>query len=196
MKKQILFIFFIFPCILFAQNKFMPESIPVSENNEVIFRKKFGDLDLKKEDIKKRVLYYLTHELNPDSALLAGYPDKSVCRVTECFVYSSGAFQTNGMCMMYELIFEYEDNCCNVSLEVMKFMEKEEYDKMLRYLPEKPYLKEEDFKSYIAKKIMIDRNYRILFVKKASDKVTGFAIERINTIMKEVEYTLTKKNYI
>ena len=195
---MIFFISLFFPCVVFAQLlRFSPDAIPL-EGDSIIFRVEFNELDLETTKIQDRILYYLTNELVPDSIHLVNYgSNKSVCQVVDRFNYNSGALQTNIMCMLYELAFEYKDNSCKMTLHNIEFMEKEEYIRMLTYLPLRSWLKKNDFNIIPAKKIMVDKSFKAIFVRRASEKITQQVLEKINNIIKDIESIITtdEKNF-
>lgn len=193
MKTKLLLLAILFPCILTAQGKFSKDSIPVTDKG-VEFRVEFKDLPISGEEIRKRVLMYLSTSFEAYSGrLLTDDSRMVVCDAVDSLLYKKQALAVYCMYMRYKLTFEYADGYCLVDFRDLDFMEREDYEVLTGQ--RRPDTRGSMSPvSYSAREIMVDKSYKTLFVKGASDLITECALSRINEVVDEIGKLLTVNN--
>ena len=190
MRYWIILFFIAFQFQLFGQDYFMADSVPVNDG-KVEFNVKIKT-DLDKTEIRSRVIKYLNEGLSPYSGVFSlDSTDLTVCQITDYVKIMSNVVNVFAMYMTYSLSFEYQDNECNVKFSNIAFMEKEDFE--YKAISEMSGEKRTKIPAFSAEEIMIEKNYKLLFYKKASERVTKSTVERINKIINELEILLYRK---
>lgn len=192
MKKKLILLLAVvaFGCHTFAQVSFNADSIPVKDG-KVFFKVDF-QTDLNQKTIRERVKKFLNSSLEPYSGeFVVDNENSTVCLVTDYLAINTAVFSVFAMYMTYNLLFDYKDGLCTMTLGNVRYMEKEYFEtkeKQQPYMNRKMYMPE-----YTAEDIMIDKKYKVVMINKASEKVTDATLERINSIIKEIDYSLLRK---
>ncbi len=190
MSRKLILLAFLFPCMLVvAQPKFTADAVPV-QDGQVVFSAEYKDLPITGEEIRKRVLMYLSTGFDATSGRVVMNDDKKVvCESVDSLLYKKQALAVYIMYMRYNLVFDYADGYCRVTFQDMNFMDKEDYDLLTGQRQPDSRGSVRPAK-YTAKEIMVDKSYKTLFLKDASGKITDAALIRINEIVGEVEQAL------
>ena len=192
MKKWMLLCLVVFQCQLFAQKTFNADSIPVVDG-KVVFRVEF-ETDLDKKEVQDRMIKYLNEFHEPYSGeFIINNNDFTVCRIVDYIDISSGFLNTFAMYMTYNLSFEYSDTLCVLVIQNIVFMEKEYFE--IKEEAKTFRTRELDMPEYSAEDIMIDGNYKVLMIPKASKKVTEASVEKINSIIEEINTFIYRKRF-
>ncbi len=153
----LLLVIIAFECQLLAQTAFSTDSIPV-KNGKVVFNVEF-QTDLNQKGIHERIKKYLNSSLEPYSGEFITENDSStVCLITDYVEINTGMFSVFAMYMTYNLMFDYKDGLCTMTLGNIKYMEKEYFEtkeKQQPYMTRKMYMPE-----YTAEYIMLDKKYQ------------------------------------
>jgi len=144
--------------------------------------------DLTKQEFHKRAFHYLNNKLNPYSGgFLTSNNDSTVTVVTDYLVMKSNLLFLFAMYMTYHLTLRYMDGRCELSINNIKFMEKEYFETLEKST--RPLKMPE----YSGKAILVDREYAILTVRRASDKITEAALNRINEIIQSIRLSFSEQ---
>lgn len=176
----------IFSSVEYAQSQsFSKESIPLIEE-EVVFEHNF-DRDLTQTRYFRLVYSYLNNGLDPyEGQFISVSEDSVVCSVTDYLEISSTALSTFAMYIAYDISFYFDDGECNMIIDNIKFMEKSSYE------AQEKTIRDLGIRKYSAKDIMIDEEYRSIFVRGGSEKITEATIDMFNNIVSELDYLLIR----
>lgn len=182
------FIILVFPLWGYGQaSAFRADSIPVVDG-KIVFHVDLKSI-LSKEEALTKASAYLNDVLNPHKGEFhANTEDHIVCRITDYVSISSGFFHTTGMYMNYSLMLVYKDRTCELTIWDIKYVEKQHYEAQEEHF-RKLFIPE-----YPAEEIMLDGAYKVMFVKKASQKLTQASIDRFNGIVKDLEDVFYNEN--
>lgn len=154
---------------------FQPDSIPMV-NGEVVFDVGF-DFDLSQSQYNARINQFLSKQFNPVSGeITEKTPDLTRCQVTDYISVGDNFFQSFGIYMLYDLTLRVVDGHTQMRIDNIKYLEQGYYD---------TYVDPSDTRTiplYTAAEIMIDHQFKQLFVKNASSRITETSLERINSI--------------
>jgi len=187
MKRLVIFLIVCFPFIGYTQPvQFTEASIPIVAN-QVVFKVEFK-YNLTKEEFHKRAYSYLNSLLNPYSGhFIVDNKDSTVSRIIDYLDIDANMVQTFGMYMTYNLKLEYKNGLCTMFLRNIRYMEKQYFE------TQEKSQRKLDMPEYTGKDIMIDKNYSVLFKRKASEKVTEASLVRINEIIKNLDASFAQK---
>ena len=173
-------VWLIAPSSGFAQfGPFSADSIPLI-GEEVLFTFHFEG-NISKEEAHKRAHYFLDRELDPYSgAFISNTDDSVVCRVVDYLEIESSMLHVFGMYMTYDLQLLFNDNAVDLTIRNITFMEKSHYER------QEETTRELYFTEYTGKGIMVDKSYSQLFKRDASGKVTEAAVNRFNSIVRNL----------
>ena len=179
-----------FQCQLFAQKEFNADSVPAVDG-KVVFRVEFKT-DLEKDVTRSRIKKYLNEAHIPYSGeFVVDNDDFTVCRVIDYIDVSSSFLNTFAMYMAYNMSFEHKDNLCVMVVQQITFMEKEYFEAKEKA---KTYMSRElNMPEYTGEDIMLHENYKLVMISNASKKVTNASIDKINSMIKELEIILYRK---
>ena len=191
MRNLIILFLIAFQCQLFAQKEFNSDLIPVVDG-KVVFHVEF-QTDLEKDVARNRIKKYLNESHTPYSGeFVVDNENFTVCRVVDYVEITSGFLNTFAMYMTYNLSFEYKDNLCMMVIQQISFMEKEYFEAKEEA---KTYMTRElDMPEHTGEDIMLHQNYKLIMIGNASRKVTNASIDKINSMIKNIEYILYRKN--
>lgn len=154
---------------------FQPDSIPLI-NGEVVFGVGF-DFDLSQSQYNARINQFLSKQFNPVSGeITEKTPGITRCRVTDYISIGDNFFQSFGIYMLYDLTLTVADGHAQMRIDNIKYLEQGYYD---------TYVDPSDTRTiplYTAAEIMIDQQFKQLFVRNASSRITEASLERINSI--------------
>lgn len=164
----------------FAQfEPFSTDSIPLI-GEEVLFTFHFKG-NISKKEAHKRTHFFLDREMDPYSgAFIRNTDDSVVCRVVDYLEIETGMLHVFGMYMTYDMQLLFHDNAVDLTIRNITFMEKSHYER------QEETSRELYFTEYTGKEIMVDKSYSQLFKRDASGKVTKAAINRFNTIVRNL----------
>jgi hypothetical protein len=187
MKKLMLFFIISLHLTGYGQLiQFTKDSIPLA-GEKIIFRVDFK-FDLSKEEFHKRAFSYLNDAMNPYSGgFTTNNNDYTLCRITDYINFSDNLFETFGMYMTYNLQLGYRDSSCTMIIRDINYMEKgyfETQEKSKRKL---------NMPEYSGEDIMIKKNYSLMLKKNASGRITDASLNRINEIIKGLDYAFRKE---
>jgi len=179
-RAGILFLLMLLPFKGFTQvAPFTPDSIPVVDG-EVVFTVDY-EQGLTKHEFHKRAYYYLNSGLDPYSGgFLASNNDSTVTVVTDYLVMSRNVVFLFGMYMTYHLTLRYMDGRCRLTISNITFMEKGYFETL------EESTRKLNMPEYSGKAILVDREYSTFSVRRASDKITEAALERINEVIQSI----------
>ena len=187
MKRLMLFLIVSLPWAGYAQPvQFKKDSIPLADG-KVIFSVDFK-FDLSKEEFHKRAFSYLNDVMNPYSGgFRMNNDDYTLCRITDYIDFADNVFETFGMYMTYNLQLGYKDGSCIMVIRDITYMEKgyfEAKEKSERKL---------NMPEYTGEDIMVHKKYSLMLKKNASERVTNSSLNRINEIIKGLDYSFRKE---
>lgn len=188
MTRFIIFIFILAPLWITAGNT-LNDPIPTIEG-KIVFHKTY-DSNLSELELNDLIHQFLNEKLNPYSGIFTiDNEDFTVCRITDYILVESNFLQTFAMYMTYSLSVEYQSDGIQVHLQNIQFMEKEYFEakeeaKTFR-------TRELNMPEYSGEDIMLHGYYKLLMVRKASQKVTQAALQRINQIFEDIEILLLR----
>ncbi|MDI9605385.1 MAG: hypothetical protein QM305_08740 [Bacteroidota bacterium] len=186
-RAGILLLLMLLPVKEFAQvAPFTADSIPVV-NGEVVFTVDY-EQDLTKHEFHKRAFHYLNSGLNPYSGgFLASNNDSTVTVVTDYLVMSKNVLSVFAMYMTYHLTLYYMDGKCQLTISNITFMEKGYFETL------EQSTRELNMPEYSGKAIFVDKEYSTLTVRRASEKITEAALERINEVIQSIGHSFSKE---
>ncbi|MDR1372540.1 MAG: DUF4468 domain-containing protein [Dysgonamonadaceae bacterium] len=185
--------------VLFTSNQMSIcaiDSIPLV-NGKIVF-KEYIKTNVGQKDIHDKLYSYINNDLQPvEGNVLINEPNKIVCNITDYIVINQHIMQTFAMYMNYILSLEFNDGLCLAKVRDIKFMEKESFEKQKEW-DENPnnimnYTKSDSilFPVYTAEQIFLNKDYSLTFYKRASQRITKYAIYRIEEIFEEANDALT-----
>ena len=171
--KKILFLLLFVPILCMAQDddESTQKIVPI-EDGKVVFSTSY-DPSLTKQEIHDR-LVDLANSMFAGKGVLAleDYEQGIIAfRMKDYLSVEEKLLMTFAMNMRYILIFEYNDNHCSVKIRNINYTEAEEDRGDL---------------SFSAEFIMIDKKYKVLTIKEASQKITDRTIEYMEGIFNRV----------
>ncbi len=186
-RAGILLFLMLLPIKGFTQvTPFTADSIPVV-NGEVVFTVDY-EQDLTKHELHKRVFHYLNSGLNPYSGgFLASNNDSTMAVITDYLVMKSNVLSVFAMYMTYHLTLHYMDGKCQLTISNITFMEKGYFETL-----EKSD-RELNMPEYSGKAIFVDKEYSTLTIRRASEKITEEALERINEVIQSIGHSLSEE---
>jgi hypothetical protein len=171
---------------MLGQVAFSPDSVPVIDG-KVVFSAELKTA-LNKGEARDRVKTFLNTQLEPYSGeFVVDTDDFSVCRITDYVDVNTGILNTFAMYMTYNLSYEYKDSLCVMTIQNIRFMEKEYFE------IQEGSTQKLEMPEYTAEDIMLHEKYKVLMINKASQKVTEASVLRINGILKELDILLHRK---
>lgn len=186
MPKKSLFVVLSFTLIWLIPLKGFGQTVAFSADSillvgeDVVFSFHFEN-NISKEDARLKINTFLDRGMDPYSGtFLKNTDDSVVCRVVDYLEIESGMFHVFGMYMTYHIKFVFHDASCDLAISQITFMEKSYFERQ-EETPHQFY-----FREYTAKEIMVDKLYRLLLKRDASEKVTDAAINRFNMIVKNM----------
>lgn len=187
MKGLMLFLIVSLPWAGYAQPvQFTKDSIPLV-HGKVIFNVDLK-FDLTKEEFHKRAFSYLNDVMNPYfGGFRMNNEDYTLCRITDYIDFADNVFETFGMYMTYNLQLGYKDGSCIMVIRDITYMEKgyfEAKEKSERKL---------NMPEYTGEDIMVHKKYSLLLKKNASERITNSSLNRINEIIKGLDYSFRKE---
>jgi hypothetical protein len=169
-----------------GQTAFNADSVPAVDG-KVVFTTEFETV-LNKEDERERVKNFLNDKLDPYvGEFIVDNENFTVCRIIDYIDVNTGILSTFAMYMTYNLSYEYKDSLCVMTIQNIRFMEKEYFE--IR----ENATRELEMPEYSGEDIMLHEKYKVLMISKASKKVTEASIARINGILKDLEIILNRK---
>ncbi len=100
-------------------------------------------------------------------------------RMTDFLAIERRPLSIFSMMMRYFLILEYKDNCCIATIANISYIEPDEYEKKVR-------LKDNNFDLMPAEMVLLEKKYKSLFIKDASEKIILKTNQRVNEIFATV----------
>lgn len=187
MKRLIIFLIVSLPLIGQAQPvQFTKDSIPLVDGR-VVFTVEFK-FDLSKAEFHKRAYSYLTNIMNPYfGGIRMNNDDYTLSRVTDYINLEDNAFQTFGVYMTYDLALGYKDSACTMMIRDITYMEKGHFE------TQEKTTRELNMPEYSGKDIMIDKKYSLLLKRKVSEKITDASLQRVNEVIKGLDYAFRKE---
>ena len=180
--REVIFLFICFwPAWAVAQESpFSADTIPV-RNGKVVFQMDFQH-ELTPEESNARINFLLSRQLNPVSGkIIENSPEYTACQIVDYIEVGENILHSYGIYMLYDMRFDYEQDFCQMTIDHIRFMEKGYID---------AYLDPADKRSlpmHDAVEIMVERDFKQLFVKDASGQITTRVIERINGVVHAVD---------
>ncbi|GHU63852.1 hypothetical protein FACS1894123_07490 [Bacteroidia bacterium] len=182
MQKLLLFLAFIlfgFSC--FAQKQGGVHKYTLQENGKILFSDTI-QTQLSPSDIEK----WLTStflpgkgKINNNNSLLGLVS----CRVVDYLEIEKTDWKLFAMYMRYTLTFRFEDGQCFVSLQNINFLEPDNVNNA------------EDENNYLsAEFVLVQKKYKPIFNRKASDKIATAAYSRIDELFATIEQVLSSGN--
>ena len=177
--KKILFLLLFVPILCVAQeDEFTPAIVPV-EDGKVVFSTSY-DPSLTKQEIHDQ-LVDLANSVFANKGVLAldDYEQGIVAyRMKDYLSVEEKILMTFAMDIRYTLIFEYSDNMCSVKIRNISYIEPED----------------ETNQVFSAELIMIDKKYKVLTIKEASQKITDRTIEYMEGMFNQIGKKLRTKS--
>lgn len=168
------------PALLTGQEAyFRPDSIPV-KNGQIVFEANF-DYELSQSEYNARINQFLSKQLNPVSGeITEKNTDYTTCKVVDYLSVGDNFFHSFGIYMIYYLRLSAADGHSRLRIDRISYLEKGYIDAYLdpsenRNLPR-----------YTAEEIMLEEQFKQLFVKDASKRTTEQSFERINGIVEDL----------
>lgn len=179
------FSFLAFPWIGYGQvTMFRADSIPLVDGKVVFHVDFISDLD--KKELQKEASFYLNDILNPYSGVFhASNEDHIVCRITDYINISSSLLQSFGMFMSYSLSLQYKEGGCTMVIWDLTYVEKKYHE------AQEASQRRLNIPEYAGEDIMIDGKYTLMFVRKASERITEASVDRINEVIKGLEASVS-----
>ncbi len=162
------------PSTNYAQEASQKPIIP-TENGKVIFTSTYVT-PLGKQEIHDR----LSTWLSSDPSTIINSDDTTgmlISRSLEYLEIEKKDWSIFSMYMRYTLVLEYKDQFCKASIRQIQYYEPEDIEK-------KVY--NSNTTSYSAEFILIEKKYKLAFVKNAADKIAEHTVRRINEIFSTV----------
>jgi hypothetical protein len=153
--------------------------------------------NLQQKEIHDRIVSYVNEYLKPVEGYVAqDQPDKITCNVTDYVIVSSQMMHTFAMYMNYSLAFMFCDSVCITTITNITFMEKETFEKQKKWKNNPNgylnYPKNDDplLPIYSAEQIFIKNEYRLTFYRRASQRITAAATQRITEALDDINDAL------
>lgn len=165
---------------------FKSDSIPVI-NEEIIFEAHF-DYDWSSSDYHSRINQFLSKQLDPVSGeIVKKNTAFTTCRVVDYINLGENFFHSFGIYMIYYLKLSADDGHSQVRIDRISYLEQGYIDAYLdpsdtRTLPQ-----------YTAEEVMLKQQFKQLFVKDASQRITEKSIERFNEIVNDLHALFSVK---
>ena len=184
MKKLLLALVWI-PFFCFAQNETGNDSIPLVDG-KVVFSSEYHP-SLSKADIHVQLENWLTSIFLKNKEIINlndTITGTIVCRKADVLEIHKKALSAFSMIMRYFLVLEYKDNYCLATIRNISYSDPDEV---------KSKRKQEIPTSYPAEMILIDKQFKNMFIKDASDKIASKTLDRVEEIFKEIGQQLSPK---
>lgn len=155
-------------------------------DGEIVFYVNF-EVDLSKTEFHQRAHAYLDEVLDPYSGdFIVNNNDHTACRVIDYIDIGGGTFQSLGMYMTYHLQLTYTDGSCTMIIRDITYMEKRYFE------AQEASSRKLNMPKYTGEEVMLDKKYRVLTKKKASEEVTMASLDRINEIVSGLSASFVK----
>jgi hypothetical protein len=166
--------------------QFTRDSIPTA-NGKVEFNVNFK-FNLDKNQFHKKAYAYLNDVLNPSvGTFRADNEDSTVCRITDYLSIDNGVFQKFGMYMTYNIRLVYRKGTCSLIIHNIEYMEKGSYEAI------KDHQRDMKVMKWSGSDVLIERKYHLMFIRKASERITDATLNRINSIIKALYASFENK---
>ncbi|MDR0370607.1 MAG: hypothetical protein LBH80_01955 [Prevotellaceae bacterium] len=192
MKRKTVLGIFCFLTLFFGGNMSAQESADDKMrfiNDEVVFTFQLPTVFNQAENYR-RIHHFLDNDLQPYSG---GFVKDSVnttyCAVTDYLEVSANMFSIFAWYMSYELSIEYIDSLCVIHFGRIRFMEKEYFEDKAAW-ESNPHNRRLNMPEYSGKDIFIDKSFKVVSIRRASEKTANAALGRFDAIVTEI------KNYL
>ena len=172
--KNLVLLFLCLPILCVAQDD-TTTKIPVVDG-KVVFSASY-DSSLTKQEIHDNLIeMFSTKFIEKGILVLDDYEQGVIAyRMKDYLSIEEKLLMSFAMNIRYALIFEYSDGHCSVSVRNLNYTEPEE---------------NRDNQTYSAEFIMIDKKYKVLTIKDASEKITNRTIEYVEQLFNQIEKNL------
>lgn len=174
-----------FSIACFSQKTTETVQVPVV-NGKILFSDTIN-VNMSQAEIQTRISEWLTTEFLPDHGLLNSNDSilgLASCQVMDYLEIEKKALSVFAMYMRYNLILEFTDNRCIASVRNINFISSENMNS------DDPRDRTDFFSGDF---IMLEKKYKVAFVKNASERITAKAVERIHEIFATIDDVLQKK---
>ncbi len=179
--KKFVFALLLIPALCFAQNETGNDSIPVVEG-KVVFSSEYHP-DLSKSEIHQRLEKWLTYSFlkeNERINLNDTIAGTIACRKTDELDIHKKALSVFRMNMKYTLVLEYKDNYCLAAIRSISYSDPDEVLSQYQEMPT----------SYPGEAILLEKRFKNLFIKDASDKIASKTLDRVEEIFQNIDKQL------
>lgn len=182
MKKRVLF--FLIICIeLFSlQCELHAQKTPFKVINGKVIYADTIKTKLDKVQIGDRLRAMLTNQVYSEGGKLTDNNDSIhtfSLRMTDFLAIERRPLSIFSIMMRYFLILEYKDNSCIATIANISYIEPDEYEKKVR-------LKDNNFDLMPAEMVLLEKKYKSLFIKDASEKIILKTNQRVSEIFATV----------
>ena len=181
MKKLVLsFALLLISFSCFAQNETGNDSIPLVDG-KVVFSSEYHP-PLSKAEIHAQLENWLTSVFLKNKEVinlndtLAGM---IACRTMDVLEIHKKALSVFNMNMRYMLVCEYRDHYCLATIRSINYSDPDEVKS------------QETLTIYPSEMILIEKRFKNLFIKDASDKIAAKTLDRVEEIFNEIDRQLT-----
>jgi|SRR5690554_3658701 len=166
----------------FAQTqKFSQDSIPLI-GDEVIFSADI-ESELSKKQLFRLTYYYINNKLEAYSGELKPVGEDSIiCRVTDYLDISTSLLSTFAMYITYDLKFKFDGGLCSMTIDNIEYAEKGSFE------AQEKSNRDLDIMKYSGKDIMIDKQFKSIFTRSGSERITEATINRFNSIVTDLNF--------
>lgn len=178
--KQLIFILLLIPIACFGQNvRMTDDSIPV-ENGKVVFSREYFP-NMTKEQIHAKIKSNVEGAIVKNGGMVVN-PDDSISglmvfKVLDYLEMQKNNWSVFAFYMQYIYAFEYKDNYCKASIRNIRYVELEEMNEV-----SSGNKKLSEMDSFPGEFILVDKKYKRLTVKDASNKIITKTLERVDEI--------------
>jgi len=173
--KNLIILFFCLPILCVAQDNSTTD-IPVVDG-KVVFSTSY-DLSLTKQEIHDRLVGLANDSefIDKGSLALDDYEQGLIAfRMKDYLLIEKKTLMTFAMNIRYTLIFEYEDNRCSIKFRNINYIEPED---------------DNSNHVFSAEFILIDKKYKVLTIKNASEKITEHTLKYVKELFNQIEKKL------
>lgn len=183
MKKLVLALLLI-PCFCFAQNETGNDSIPLVDG-KVVFSSEYHP-PLSKVEIHAQLENWLMNIFLKNKEVINlndTINGMIACRKVDVLEIHKKALSVFSMKMRYFLVLEYKDNYCMATIRNISYNDPDEVKSK----------NQETLTSYPAELILVDKQFKNLFIKDASDKIATKTLDRVEEIFKDIDRQFAAK---
>ena len=167
--KNLVLLFLCLPVLCVAQND-STASIPVVDG-KVVFSASY-EPSLTKQEIQDQLLDLLSSKFSDKGVLALNDYEQGIIafRMKDYLPIEEKLLMSFAMNIRYTLIFEYGDNSCSIKIRNLSYTEPED---------------KSNSEVYLAEYILIDKKYKVLTIKDASEKITNRTLEYVEQLFKQ-----------